>query len=551
MNEEDKRWGPVSQTGEYAFDIPHFFGTRRTGPDLHREGGLRPDDWHAAHFFNPRWTVPASVMPALPLAVLRRAPLRQGARGRWRCSTRTATASSRRRSATTAPTRPTPCATLRRLVSSQDRATRLDMRGVRPPSRAGEAAPDPMLYVETEDTADGLVTSYDAGPRPTDECVDLIGYMQRLGTSIGAWRPVAYAPTPNRASPFDDVDPRPRQSPAMRAYGFLRQDAAKAKAADDALAAWKKAAKAWDAEHPILAQRLVKGGELFTKHCAGCHGAEGRGNGLAARDHARAPARLHARPVPLPQHARGLPPDGRRPLPHAAPRPAGLLDARVQGAGRRAAVAAGRLREVAVRGRQAVQRARPGGADEPAALRPLARQGARARPRALPHAASATTATACEGRGDGPGWADTGSDYGGRLRPRDLRPRLRPEDGPEVYGLLGRHLERFFGKEAWKGLSEGAGWKGLAPTDAAKQKDFMLFLLGEKGRLVTRARRGGGPEGAGRPVQEALRARPRPARGHPHGLRHGEGQARPALPRRRGPGRPLPDDHDRASTARP
>ena len=62
VNGEEYRWGPVSQAGEYAWDLPHFFGTRRTGPDLHREGGLRSDDWHYAHFFDPRFTVPRSVM---------------------------------------------------------------------------------------------------------------------------------------------------------------------------------------------------------------------------------------------------------------------------------------------------------------------------------------------------------------------------------------------------------------------------------------------------------------------------------------------------------
>ena len=62
VNNEELRWGPVSQSGEYAHDLPHFFGTRRTGPDLHREGGLRSDDWHLAHFYDPRYTVPRSVM---------------------------------------------------------------------------------------------------------------------------------------------------------------------------------------------------------------------------------------------------------------------------------------------------------------------------------------------------------------------------------------------------------------------------------------------------------------------------------------------------------
>src|SRR5690349_5955835 len=64
VNEEHIRFGPVSQAGESAIDRPHLFGTRRIGPDLSREGGLRPDDWQLAHLIDPRATVSASVMPS-------------------------------------------------------------------------------------------------------------------------------------------------------------------------------------------------------------------------------------------------------------------------------------------------------------------------------------------------------------------------------------------------------------------------------------------------------------------------------------------------------
>ncbi len=62
---ENRRWGPVSEFGEYAHDLPHLFGTRRIGPDLIRVGGKYGDDWHAAHFFDPRMVVPDSVMPRM------------------------------------------------------------------------------------------------------------------------------------------------------------------------------------------------------------------------------------------------------------------------------------------------------------------------------------------------------------------------------------------------------------------------------------------------------------------------------------------------------
>lgn len=55
-------YGPSSQAGESSWDTPMLFGTKRTGPDLAREGGRRTDDWHLAHFYDPRWTQPESVM---------------------------------------------------------------------------------------------------------------------------------------------------------------------------------------------------------------------------------------------------------------------------------------------------------------------------------------------------------------------------------------------------------------------------------------------------------------------------------------------------------
>jgi cytochrome c oxidase cbb3-type subunit 2 len=59
---ETRRWGPVSEAGEYAYDVPHLFGTRRIGPDLTRVGLKYSDEWHLAHFWNPRMLVPDSIM---------------------------------------------------------------------------------------------------------------------------------------------------------------------------------------------------------------------------------------------------------------------------------------------------------------------------------------------------------------------------------------------------------------------------------------------------------------------------------------------------------
>jgi cbb3-type cytochrome oxidase cytochrome c subunit len=54
----------IAQAGDYVDQVAPILGTERTGPDLSLEGGQRPDDWHLAHFINPRNTSPISVMPS-------------------------------------------------------------------------------------------------------------------------------------------------------------------------------------------------------------------------------------------------------------------------------------------------------------------------------------------------------------------------------------------------------------------------------------------------------------------------------------------------------
>jgi cytochrome c oxidase cbb3-type subunit II len=61
-----RRWGPATEPWETRYDYPQVWGTRRIGPDLSREGGVRSDDWQLTHLYNPRWVVPGSVMPSYP-----------------------------------------------------------------------------------------------------------------------------------------------------------------------------------------------------------------------------------------------------------------------------------------------------------------------------------------------------------------------------------------------------------------------------------------------------------------------------------------------------
>ncbi len=68
---ETERYGEYSKVGEYIYDHPFLWGSKRTGPDLHRVGGKYPEAWHYNHMDNPRSTSPGSIMPAYPWLLTR------------------------------------------------------------------------------------------------------------------------------------------------------------------------------------------------------------------------------------------------------------------------------------------------------------------------------------------------------------------------------------------------------------------------------------------------------------------------------------------------
>ena len=63
---ETERYGHYSVAGEFVYDHPFLWGSKRTGPDLARVGGRYSDDWHRAHLYNPRDVVPESIIPSYP-----------------------------------------------------------------------------------------------------------------------------------------------------------------------------------------------------------------------------------------------------------------------------------------------------------------------------------------------------------------------------------------------------------------------------------------------------------------------------------------------------
>ncbi len=66
LRAETERYGHYSVAGEFVYDHPFLWGSKRTGPDLARVGKRYSDDWHRAHLYNPRDVVPESNMPSFP-----------------------------------------------------------------------------------------------------------------------------------------------------------------------------------------------------------------------------------------------------------------------------------------------------------------------------------------------------------------------------------------------------------------------------------------------------------------------------------------------------
>lgn len=69
FRDEVKRYGEYAKPGEFVYDHPFLWGSKRTGPDLMREGGKRNDSWHYKHMWNPRQTSDGSIMPRYPWIV--------------------------------------------------------------------------------------------------------------------------------------------------------------------------------------------------------------------------------------------------------------------------------------------------------------------------------------------------------------------------------------------------------------------------------------------------------------------------------------------------
>ena len=220
---EDQRWGPVSEAGEYAFDLPHLLSTRRIGPDLTRVGLKYGDDWHYAHHWDPRMVAPESLMPSFRWLFHQvRVPVRKDGEELTLETT----------------------ATLRRYFTLNE-AKPLPLY----PSETGLAFVEPHpagdLPIDGKPALD--LTPFKNHPPapplrsvllviPTRELVGLVRYVQKLGMNRGAWREV-----------FEPQN--------LAVSGMVI---------------------------PQSEELIAQGKAVFEQRCIGCHGAKGDGNGLAA-----------------------------------------------------------------------------------------------------------------------------------------------------------------------------------------------------------------------------------------------------------------------------
>ncbi|HEU4938765.1 MAG TPA: cytochrome-c oxidase, cbb3-type subunit I [Vicinamibacterales bacterium] len=159
MRAETARYGDYSKAGEFVYDHPFLWGSKRTGPDLHRQGGKYPSSWHFVHMKDPGATSPGSLMPGYP----------------WLYDSNLDTSHIEGK-----------IITLRRL-------------GVPYPSGFEQTA-EADLRAQARSLADSL-TRGGLEANPDREIIALIAYLQRLGIDIKSTPEAATTPTANSAGP--------------------------------------------------------------------------------------------------------------------------------------------------------------------------------------------------------------------------------------------------------------------------------------------------------------------------------------------------------------
>jgi len=171
---ETERYGEYSKAGEFVYDHPFQWGSKRTGPDLHRVGGKYPSLWHVRHMDQPRSTTPGSVMPRYPH--LLKDPI----------------------------------------DDSRIEAKMRAMRSVGVPYTDGEIATAKASIAAQAQTIAAEVEAQQGPPGLADrEIMALTAYLQRLGTDIRWRRPLVQPPLALPAPPA--AEPAPAAAPVAAA----------------------------------------------------------------------------------------------------------------------------------------------------------------------------------------------------------------------------------------------------------------------------------------------------------------------------------------------
>jgi cytochrome c oxidase cbb3-type subunit I/II len=215
---ETRRWGPVSEAGEYAFDVPHLFSTRRIGPDLTRVGLKYSDEWHLAHFWDPRMLVPDSIMPRF--VGLFDVPSERVTIVDDDAGNKTLEQNEVTEAIFDFTKKDTPAEHLR-LTPNPDGLVFIPERGKYP-----------VIFTPNDEyTGEAVQLAVQ-----TPELEGLIAYLQKLGMNRGKWR--------------DMFEP---QQIVASEFGIPRSE-----------------------------EWIAHGREVYERRCAGCHGVAGDGNGPAA-----------------------------------------------------------------------------------------------------------------------------------------------------------------------------------------------------------------------------------------------------------------------------
>jgi cytochrome c oxidase cbb3-type subunit I/II len=186
VNRDTDKWGPVSQAGEYIYDVPQMLGTRRIGPDLSREGNRRSNEWHYAHHSDPRSVEPESMMPSYS----------------WLFSDDKDHDNAVK-------------AFIQKFDTNHDgRVTKSELAAIgQLPADFKDLDSWPANPDGTH--GDGVIDMHDYGPVPTTEMAGVEAYLQTIGTAIGEWRTWEAWPTAHRSATTEPLELRVRRGQAI------------------------------------------------------------------------------------------------------------------------------------------------------------------------------------------------------------------------------------------------------------------------------------------------------------------------------------------------